>query len=70
VSDLRQATVARYDRATRTGTLLLDTGHVLVFPAAAVDPALLLLRLGQRVHVELAGDVVLRLSLTPLVPPR
>jgi 2-phospho-L-lactate/phosphoenolpyruvate guanylyltransferase len=48
-----QGTVATYDPATRSGTLLLDDGTELAYPAAAFDASgLRLLRLGQRVTVE------------------
>ncbi|HEX5596056.1 MAG TPA: cold-shock protein [Micromonosporaceae bacterium] len=48
-----QGTVATYDGQTRSGTLLLDDGSELAFPAAAFDASgLRLLRLGQRVRVE------------------
>jgi hypothetical protein len=48
-----QGTVATFDPVTRTGTLLLDDGTELAFPAAAFDASgLRLLRLGQRVRVE------------------
>jgi 2-phospho-L-lactate guanylyltransferase len=47
-----QATVATYDPRTRSGTLLLDDGTRLDYPAAAFDASgLRLLRLGQRVAV-------------------
>ena len=55
-----QGTVATFDAQTRSGTLLLDDGTELAFPAAAFDASgLRLLRLGQRVRVERptpAGD--------------
>jgi len=48
-----QATVATYDPQTRSGTLLLDDGTELAFPAAAFNASgLRLLRLGQRVRIE------------------
>ncbi|MDT0528786.1 cold-shock protein [Micromonospora sp. DSM 115977] len=48
-----QGTVATYDAATRSGTLLLDDGTELAFPARAFDASgLRLLRLGQRLRVE------------------
>ncbi|MFY1633368.1 cold-shock protein [Solwaraspora sp. WMMB335] len=48
-----QGTVATYDSATRSGTVLLDDGAELAFPAAAFDASgLRLLRLGQRVRIE------------------
>ena len=51
--DSLQGTVATFDAQTRSGTLLLDDGSELAFPAAAFDASgLRLLRLGQRVRVE------------------
>lgn len=48
-----QGTVATFDPVTRTGTLLLDDGTELAFPAAAFDASgLRLLRIGQRVRIE------------------
>jgi 2-phospho-L-lactate guanylyltransferase len=48
-----QGTVATFDPQTHTGTLLLDDGTELPFPAAAfARSGLRLLRLGQRVTVE------------------
>jgi 2-phospho-L-lactate guanylyltransferase len=48
-----QGTVASYDPETRSGTLLLDDGTELEFPAPAFDASgLRLLRLGQRVRIE------------------
>jgi cold shock CspA family protein len=52
-----QGTVATYDSATHAGTLLLDDGTELAFPAEAFERSgLRLLRLGQRVTVEAAPD--------------
>jgi 2-phospho-L-lactate/phosphoenolpyruvate guanylyltransferase len=56
-----QGTVATYDPGTRSGTLLLDDGTELAFPAAAFDASgLRLLRTGQRVRIERdsAGQIV------------
>ncbi|GIF36275.1 cold-shock protein [Actinoplanes xinjiangensis] len=48
-----QGTIATFDTATRTGTLLLDDGTPLEFGAEAFQRSgLRLLRLGQRVTVE------------------
>jgi hypothetical protein len=55
-----QATVRRFDSATRAGDVLLDDGSVKAFDAAAFDPSgLRLLRIGQRVRldVDAAGAV-------------
>ncbi|MEH1102733.1 cold-shock protein [Micromonospora sp. CPCC 205561] len=60
-----QGTVATYDAATRSGTLLLDDGTELAFPAPAFDASgLRLLRLGQRLRVETdAAGAVVRVTL-------
>ncbi|PZM94926.1 MAG: cold-shock protein [Actinobacteria bacterium] len=48
-----QGTVATFDAVSRSGTVLLDDGSELAFPAAAFDASgLRLLRVGQRVRVE------------------
>jgi cold shock CspA family protein len=48
-----QGTIATFDPETHNGTLLLDDGTELAFPAAAfARSGLRLLRLGQRVTVE------------------
>jgi cold shock CspA family protein len=48
-----QGTVATFDPRTHTGTLLLDDGSEIGFPAAAFEKSgLRLLRLGQRVVVD------------------
>ena len=47
-----QGTVATFDAESHTGTLLLDDGTELAFPAAAFDRSgLRLLRLGQRLVI-------------------
>jgi 2-phospho-L-lactate guanylyltransferase len=52
-----QGTIATFDEDVRSGSLLLDDGTLVEFPAAAFDASgLRLLRLGQRVRVERAGD--------------
>jgi 2-phospho-L-lactate guanylyltransferase len=56
-----QGTVATYDGDTRSGTLLLDDGTELAFPAAAFDASgLRLLRIGQRVRIErdATGEII------------
>ncbi|UQU66183.1 cold-shock protein [Couchioplanes caeruleus] len=56
-----QGTVATFDPRTHTGTLLLDDGSELAFPAAAFRASgLRLLRLGQRLTIEAdaGGDVI------------
>lgn len=48
-----QGTVATYDPETRSGTLLLDDGTALAYPAEAFAASgLRLLRLGQRVRID------------------
>jgi 2-phospho-L-lactate guanylyltransferase len=48
-----QGTVATYDPETRSGTLLLDDGTELAYPAEAFAASgLRLLRLGQRVRID------------------
>jgi 2-phospho-L-lactate guanylyltransferase len=48
-----QGTVATFDTRSHAGTLLLDDGTELPFPAEAFDRSgLRLLRLGQRVVIE------------------
>jgi 2-phospho-L-lactate guanylyltransferase len=54
-----QGTVATFDNQTHAGTLLLDDGSELAFPAAAFRASgLRLLRLGQRVTIEVGPDGV------------
>ncbi|MFC0530143.1 cold-shock protein [Phytohabitans kaempferiae] len=48
-----QGTVATYDPDTHSGTLLLDDGTEITYPAEAFAASgLRLLRLGQRVRIE------------------
>jgi 2-phospho-L-lactate guanylyltransferase len=48
-----QATVRRFDEATRSGTVLLDDGVELPYDRAAFDASgLRLLRVGQRVRID------------------
>ena len=57
-----QATVAAFDETEHHGSLLLDDGSRLAFPAKAFAASgLRLLRVGQRVRVERTetGDVTL-----------
>lgn len=66
-----QATVASYDPGTRSGTVLLDDGVVVPFGAdATANSGLRLLRAGQRVRLETAGEgtglQVLRLQIVTL----
>jgi 2-phospho-L-lactate guanylyltransferase len=64
-----QGTVATFDAQVRSGTVLLDDGSELAFPAAAFDASgLRLLRLGQRVRVEHDGTgAIVRVTL-PTMP--
>ncbi|MBU2662102.1 cold-shock protein [Actinoplanes bogorensis] len=55
-----QGTIATFDQASRSGTLLLDDGTELAFQAPAFDASgLRKLRLGQRVDIDAddAGSV-------------
>jgi 2-phospho-L-lactate guanylyltransferase len=64
-----QATVMRYDAATRSGAVVLDDGTELTFPAEALaGTGLRLLRPGQRVRVATTegGDQVTRLQILTL----
>ena len=60
-----QGTVATFDPHTHTGTLLLDDGTELAFPARAFERSgLRLLRVGQRVSIEAdAAGAVTRVRL-------
>jgi cold shock CspA family protein len=52
-----QGTIATFDPQAHSGTLLLDDGSELPFPAEAFRASgLRLLRLGQRVRVESGPD--------------
>lgn len=52
-----QATSYTYDPETRSGSVLLDDGTPLPFDTAAFDAGgLRLLRSGQRVRIEVAGE--------------
>ena len=52
-----QGTIATFDTQDHTGTLLLDDGTGLAFPASAFRASgLRLLRLGQRVVVATSDD--------------
>lgn len=63
-----QATVRNFDPHSGAGDLLLDDGNVLAFPAAAFAAShLRLLRLGQRVKVDVdETGVVRRLTIVTL----
>lgn len=52
-----QATVRSFDADSRSGTVLLDDGVELPYDAAAFDAGgLRLLRVGQRVRLEVVDD--------------
>jgi 2-phospho-L-lactate/phosphoenolpyruvate guanylyltransferase len=52
-----QATVHRFDAGTSAGSLLLDDGTELAFDARAFETSgLRLLRLGQRLTIEVDGE--------------
>ena len=59
-----QATVSVYSAKSSSGEVLLDDGVRLSFGAAALEGSeLLLLRPGQRVHVEVDGTEVRSLAI-------
>jgi cold shock CspA family protein len=62
-----QATVATFDPATGAGTVLTDQGRPIAFDGAAFAAGgLRLLRLGQRVRLEYAGDRIVRVTIHTL----
>jgi 2-phospho-L-lactate guanylyltransferase len=64
-----QGTVATFDAAERTGTVLLDDGTEVPFPASAfATSGLRLLRLGQRVRLDQRDGAVVALSLITMRP--
>ena len=70
-----QATVRRFDPESRSGTVVLDDGVELPFDTAAFDASgMRLLRLGQRVRIEVAerggSPVVTYLTLHTLADHR
>jgi 2-phospho-L-lactate guanylyltransferase len=68
-----QATVRTFDAATRSGTVLLDDGVELPYDGVAFTAGgLRLLRIGQRVRVQLSSDErrVRALTLVTLPDPR
>ncbi|GLP71811.1 hypothetical protein TUSST3_84300 [Streptomyces sp. TUS-ST3] len=59
-----QATAYTYDPESRSGQVLLDDGTPVSFDAAAFDAGgLRLLRPGQRVRIETAGDKITLVTL-------
>ena len=70
-----QATVRSFDPGTRAGTVLLDDGVELPYDAEAFrSGGLRLLRVGQRVRIELTGEAPARrvtfLTVMSLPDPR
>lgn len=64
-----QATVHRYDPETRTGSVLRDDGVELRFEAPALDGSgLRLLRVGQRLTVDVVDDLVVALRIVGIGP--
>ena len=62
-----QATVATFDPETGGGTVLTDDGRRIPFDGAAFAAGgLRLLRPGQRVRLDLAGDRVVRVTIATL----
>lgn len=64
-----QASVHVFDPEHHTGSVLLDDGRQVSFTAAAFEASgLRLVRLGQRLTVEVAGDVVVSLGIVGIGP--
>ena len=64
-----QGTVATFDPGTRDGTILLDDGREVAFPAAAFAASgLRLLRLGQRVRLDRDGSGAIVKITLPTLP--
>jgi 2-phospho-L-lactate guanylyltransferase len=62
-----QATVRSFDPATRSGSVLLDDGTELPYDRPAFDAGgIRLLRLGQRVRIEVDGPRVTFLTIATL----
>ncbi|MEV6487617.1 cold-shock protein [Actinoplanes sp. NPDC051633] len=65
-----QGTVATFDAESHTGTLLLDDGSELAFPADAFHRSgLRLLRLGQRVVIHTTGEGTVEQLRLPGIAP-
>jgi 2-phospho-L-lactate guanylyltransferase len=58
-----QATVASYDEATRSGTVVTDQGETLGFTGETLAEYIRHLRPGQRVSLDMADDEVTGLRL-------
>ena len=64
-----QASVHSFDPEHHTGSVLLDDGRRVAFTAAAFEASgLRLVRIGQRLTVEVAGDVVVSLGIVGIGP--
>lgn len=64
-----QASVHTFDPEHHTGSVLLDDGRQVSFTAAAFEASgLRLVRLGQRLTVEVAGEVVVSLGIVGIGP--
>ncbi len=62
-----QATVRSFDPGSRSGTVLLDDGVELPYDRDAFDPGgVRLLRVGQRVRIEVDGPRVTFLTIATL----
>jgi cold shock CspA family protein len=58
-----QATVASYDEATRSGTVVTDQGETVGFASEALAEYIRHLRPGQRVHVDTADSGIVGIRL-------
>jgi 2-phospho-L-lactate guanylyltransferase len=58
-----QATVASYDEATRSGTVVTDQGETLEFAGETLAEHIRHLRPGQRVHLEATDRGITRVAL-------
>jgi hypothetical protein len=64
-----QGTVAEFDEVHHNGSLLLDDGTTVEFPAGAFDASgLRLLRLGQRVKIDRSPDGAITRITLPTLP--
>jgi cold shock CspA family protein len=62
-----QGTVSDFEPGSGAGSVLLDDGRSVPFGGAAFDAGgLRLLRFGQRVRLEFAGDTVARITIHTL----
>lgn len=64
-----QATVHEYDEHSGNGSVLTDNGRILAFSAEVFQASSLrLVRVGQRLNIEVGPDGVSRLWLTGIGP--